>query len=171
MLRASVLPFTLLVLALLAPAASATTQTITFSKTITENNITVTVTGTVTFDSTAKTVSGTISIKVVNDTSGQTIFAKTITFFNSLQATGNIFVQAVPTPFVTMAAVCSSSSCIVINNPDPAHQGIVNIADLVVVAHSFGTSGASLGDIDGDGIVNITDLVIEASIFGTPVFY
>jgi hypothetical protein len=171
MLRASILPFILLSLALLAPAANAASQTITFNKTITENNITVTVSGTITFDTTAQTVSGTISINVVNDTSGQTIFSKTITFSNSMQATGNRFIQAVPTPFVTMAAVCSTSSCTVINNPDPAHQGRVNISDLVVVARSFGTSGPSLGDINGDGVVDISDLALEASIFGMTVFY
>jgi hypothetical protein len=47
----------------------------------------------------------------------------------------------------------------------------VNISDLVVVARSFGTSGPSLGDINGDGVVDIQDLAIEASIFGMPVFY
>ncbi|MAF11755.1 hypothetical protein CMK11_15015 [Candidatus Poribacteria bacterium] len=46
-------------------------------------------------------------------------------------------------------------------------DGLIDIADLAMVARSFGVKGADvLGDADRDGVVTIVDLVMVASHFG-----
>ena len=53
--------------------------------------------------------------------------------------------------------------------PEDVNQdGRVNIADLVVVAHSIGTLAAEnpLADVNGDGVINIIDLTLVAGAFG-----
>ena len=44
-------------------------------------------------------------------------------------------------------------------------NGVVDIADLVIVAQAFGRAGG-VGDVNGDGVVNLVDLVLIASKFG-----
>ena len=53
--------------------------------------------------------------------------------------------------------------------PEDVNQdGRVNIADLVVVAHSIGTLAAEnpRADVNGDGVINIIDLTLVAGAFG-----
>ena len=53
--------------------------------------------------------------------------------------------------------------------PEDVNQdGRVNIADLVVVAHSIGTLAAEnpRADVNGDGVINILDLTLVAGAFG-----
>ena len=46
-------------------------------------------------------------------------------------------------------------------------DGVVNIADLVLVANSIGETGDTPADVNGDGVVNIADLVLVAGKIGT----
>ncbi len=46
-------------------------------------------------------------------------------------------------------------------------DGIVNILDLVLVASSFGESGATEVDVNSDGIINLQDLVLVSNAFGS----
>ena len=46
-------------------------------------------------------------------------------------------------------------------------DGVVNIADLVLVANSIGETGNTAADVNGDGVVNIADLVLVAGKIGT----
>ena len=50
------------------------------------------------------------------------------------------------------------------NPADVNGDGMVNIFDLTLVAHAFGTDNPE-GDVNGDGMVNIFDLVIVAEGF------
>ncbi len=57
-------------------------------------------------------------------------------------------------------------------SPDVNRDGLVDIADLVAVAQSFGEAGPFAGfspDVNGDDVVNILDLVTVASQFGANV--
>ena len=45
-------------------------------------------------------------------------------------------------------------------------DGVVNIADLVLVANSIGETGNTQADFNGDGVVNIADLVLVAGKIG-----
>ncbi len=163
----------------LGPVAQvhATTQTITFNKTATFDNVTVTANGSLTIDTTAKTITGTIMVKVVNDTSGQTIFQKTfmINFnFGSMGTTS--LVLMIPAINFLLAVSCNidvsthTAMCIVSKNPDVANQGVVNIVDAASLAFNFGTTNAKY-DLDGDGFVGITDAAIVAFDYGAPVFW
>ena len=49
---------------------------------------------------------------------------------------------------------------------DVNQDGIVNIADLVLVASNLGETGQNAADVNGDGIVNIADLVLVAGALG-----
>ncbi len=49
---------------------------------------------------------------------------------------------------------------------DVNQDGIVNIADLVLVASNLGETGQNAADVNGDGVVNITDLVLVAGALG-----
>ncbi len=163
----------------LGPVAQvhATTQTITFNKTATFDNVTVTANGSLTIDTTAKTITGTIMVKVVNDTSGQTIFQKTfmINFnFGSMGTTGLVLmIPAIP---LLLAASCNvnvsadTAMCVVSKSPDVANQGMVNIVDVASIAANFGTTNAKY-DLDSDGVVGITDVAIVAADFGAPIFW
>ena len=52
-------------------------------------------------------------------------------------------------------------------NVDVNADGVINIQDLVLVAASFGQSGASnRADVNGDKVVNIADLVLVAGALG-----
>ena len=46
-------------------------------------------------------------------------------------------------------------------------DGVVNIADLVLVANRIGKTGNTATDVNGDGVVNIADLVLVAGKIGT----
>ena len=64
---------------------------------------------------------------------------------------------------------CSAAVAITVRNlqtVDVNRDGVVNILDLVLVASSFGATGANDADVNGDGIVNIQDLVLVANAFG-----
>ena len=57
---------------------------------------------------------------------------------------------------------------------DPVHlkgdvngDGVVNIADLVLVASNLSEIGQNAADVNGDGVVNIADLVLVAGALGT----
>ncbi len=175
----SILAATLVVLVSLMPLAQvqATTETVTFSKTATFDNITVTSSGTITVDSTAKTLSGTIMVKAVNETSGQTIFQQTFMINFNFGSMGNTnLVLMIPAINLLLAVSCNINSsahtamCIVSKSPDVANQGVVNIVDVAGLAFNFGTTNAKY-DLDGDGLVGITDVAIAAFDFGAPVFW
>ena len=177
-MKAPILVLALIALAGLAPAVQATSQTTTFNKSFTFNNLTVTVSGTIAVDTTAKTVSGSITITVVNSTSGKTIFTNTIPINISFNANnGALFVLEVPT-FPTMLAISSnvaggstaSTTFSVSKTPDVNHDGVINIRDLTAIALSYGTSNPA-ADLNSDGIVNIQDLTIVALDFGAPVIF
>lgn len=177
-MKAPILVLALLALAGLAPVAQATSQTTTFNKSFTFDNLTVTVSGTITIDPTAQTVSGSITITVVNDTSGQTIFTKTIPINLSFNTSnGALFVMEVPT-FPTMLAISSNvaggstttTTFSVSKTPDVDHDGVVNIRDLTAIALNYATSHPN-ADLNSDGTVNIQDLTIVALDFGAPVVF
>ena len=50
---------------------------------------------------------------------------------------------------------------------DVNSDGVVNIADLVLVANRIGETGNTAADVNGDGVVNIADLVLVAGKIGT----
>ena len=174
MLRTSaVVVATLVALMSLIPVAQvhAATQTININQSRTFDNLTVTATGSITVDTTAKTVTGSITITVINDTSGQTIFQKTIPINFSPSTTSGYFVVIAPSIGGAVAASCNTSgACFLTKSPDVANQGTVNIVDLATIAMHYGTANAQY-DIDGDGLVSITDLAITAADFNAPIFY
>ena len=49
---------------------------------------------------------------------------------------------------------------------DVSGDGVVNIADLVLVAGQLGKRGQNNADVNGDGVVNIADLVLVAGALG-----
>ncbi|MDE0184695.1 MAG: hypothetical protein OXP71_04485 [Candidatus Poribacteria bacterium] len=51
---------------------------------------------------------------------------------------------------------------------DVNSDGVVDVADLVLVAGNFGQTGAA-GDINSDGVIDISDLVLVAKRFGEDV--
>lgn len=175
----SILAAILVALVSLMPLAQvqATTQTITFNKTATFDNVTVTSSGSITVDSTAKTLTGTITVKAVNDTSGLTIFQRTfmISFNFGFMGTTNM-VLMIPAISFLLAVSCNvdvsthAAMCVVSKNPDVANQGTVNIVDAASLAFNFGTTNAKY-DLDGDGVVGITDAAIVAFDFGAPIFW
>ncbi|MBO0888570.1 hypothetical protein J2P12_05660 [Candidatus Bathyarchaeota archaeon] len=174
MLRASAFVIaTLVTLMAMVPLAQvhAATQTYNINQSKAIDGVTVTLAGSITVDTTAKTVTGSITVTVVNNTSGQTIYQKTIQInFTPNSPTGN-FVLMIPTPSGTFAASCNSTgACILSKTPDVANQGTINIVDLATIAIHYGTANTQ-SDIDGDGLVSIVDLAITASDFGAPIFY
>ena len=50
-----------------------------------------------------------------------------------------------------------------VRKEDVNDDGIVNIADLVLVASNLGETGQNAADVNGDGVVNIADLVLVAA--------
>ncbi len=168
---------TVLLLSILAPvgSANAATQTITFNKSITENNLTIAVSGTITIDTAARNVTGTITITVVNDTSGQTIFSRTIHFTNIFTSNNaGWFVQTIWTPYETMAASCTSVGCMVTKTPDLNHDGRVDIFDVAAIAFAYGSQAGSAtwnsaADLTGNGRVDIMDVATVAADYGAPV--
>ncbi len=177
-MKSPILVLALLALAGLAPAAQASTQTTTFNKSFSFDNLTVTVSGTITVDTTAQTISGSVTVTVVNDTSGKTIFSQTIPINLSFNTNnGARFVLEVPT-FPTSLAISSSvtsgsttsTNFGVSKTPDINHDGVINIVDLTSIAAHFGTSN-STADLTSDGTVNIQDLTLVAIDFGDPVVF
>ena len=49
---------------------------------------------------------------------------------------------------------------------DVNRDGVVNIADLVLVAGRLGQSGPNIADVNGDSVVNIQDLILVAGALG-----
>ena len=47
-------------------------------------------------------------------------------------------------------------------------DGVVNIADLTLIASNFGKTGKNAADINDDGVVNIIDLTLVAAAIGDP---
>jgi len=180
MMRTSTfLAVTLLALMSLAPMVQvhASTQTTTFSKTVTFDNLTIMTSGSITVDTTAKTVTGTITVKATNDTTGQTIFQKTFPINLNFASMGTTnFVLMIPAINLLLAASCNidtstnNTSCVVSKNPDVAGQGIVNIVDVTTVAAGYGSTKSSC-DLNGDGKCDILDLAIEAYAFDAPVLW
>lgn len=183
MLRASILAMVLLSFAALTPLAPvhATTQTTTFSQTITFNATTVTVSGTITVDTTAKTLTATISLKAVDSTTGTTIFSKNFNINLSFADSNSLrFVLNIPSVPLMLAASCSvtvggAASCMVTRTPDLAHVGTVSIIDFGMIASAFGSTLGSprynpAADLNGDGTVNIIDVGIAGADFGAPVY-
>ncbi len=173
----------MLALAGLAPVvtAHATTQTTSFSKTISFDGVTLTISGMITVDTTAKTLSATLTVTEVNSTTGATILSKTFTInlsfgtMNSLQ-----FVLNIPAVPLMLAASCtvnvgSPATCMVSRTPDLNHDGTVDIIDIAMIANAYGsTAGSSrynpAADLNADGTVNIIDIAIAAADFGAPVY-
>src|SRR5712692_701935 len=129
MLRPSILGLTLILLAAMSPV-HATTQTITFSKSVSFDGITATVSGSLTIDTTARSVVGTITVTVVNSTSGQIIFSKTFNINTTLPSSDAVRLVLAA---LTMAVSCgfdattSSSTCMMSGDPDINHNGTVDI--------------------------------------------
>ena len=49
---------------------------------------------------------------------------------------------------------------------DVNHDGVVDIADLVIVTERLGQSGPNIADVNGDGVVNVKDLIEMAGAVG-----
>ena len=69
---------------------------------------------------------------------------------------------ATSTPQVEIAEITESTGF----SSDVNGDGIVNIADLVLVASNFGKIGRHAADVNGDGQVNVADLVLVAGALG-----
>jgi len=177
-IRTTTLATTLIMLAAMAPA-HATTQTITFSKTVSFDSITASISATLTVDTTAKTLTGMITLLVTNSTTGKTLFSLTIpisvTFPSSNQAT-------IVLGFLTMATSCfvnsstGATNCIASKNPDLLFQGKVNILDVSAFGAAWGsTPGAAnwnpAADLNGDGKVDLLDASIIGADWQAPIFY
>ncbi len=178
MFRTPILASTLLMLAVLAPA-HATTQTITFSKTVSFDGITASVSGTLTVDTTAKTLTGLITIAVVNSTSGQSLFSMTIPISVSFSSSNS---ASIVLGFLTLATSCnvntvtSSTSCMLTKNPDLNHDGRVDIGDVSALGAAYGSAVGSsnfnpAADLNGDGRVDIVDASIMGADWQAPVFF
>lgn len=178
MFRTPILASTLLMLAFLAPA-HATSQTITFSKTVSFDGITASVSGTLTVDTTAKTLTGSITIDVVNSTSGQTLFFMTIPISVSFSSSNSANIVL---GFLTLATSCnvntttSTTNCILTKNPDLNHDGRVDIGDVSALGAAYGSSAGSTSynptaDLNGDSRVDIVDASIMGADWQAPVFF
>ena len=82
--------------------------------------------------------------------------SSTLTLFNALLSSnsGVIFY-----PTVENAQVLGTVG-------DVSGDGVVNVADLVLVAGQLGERGENNADVNGDGVVNIADLVLVAGALG-----
>ena len=49
---------------------------------------------------------------------------------------------------------------------DVNHDGVVDLADLVIVTERLGQSGPNIADVNGDGVVNVKDLIEMAGALG-----
>ena len=176
MLRPSILALTLLVITAMGPV-HASTQTITFSKSVSFDGITASVSGMLTIDTTAKTVVGTITLTVVNTTSGQTIFSKTINI-NAILPSSDAVRLVVGA--LTLAVSCSvdastsSSVCMMSGNPDINRNGSVDIIDAAVLGFSYGSTVGGLrfnpaADLNANGKVDIFDAAILGADYGLQV--
>ena len=47
-------------------------------------------------------------------------------------------------------------------------DGIVSVADVLILLGDFGCTGACEGDANGDGVTNISDLLVLLAAFGVP---
>ena len=86
--------------------------------------------------------------------------ASTLTLSDVLltNRTGETFVPQVENAEITESQQLSG---------DVNGDGVVNIADLVLVASSLGKTGQNAADVNGDGVVNIADLVLVAGALGS----
>ncbi len=182
-MRTPVLAALVLVLAALAPMATAhaTTQTTSFSQTISFDGVTVKVSGTITVDTTAKTLSATLTLTAVNSTTGATIVSRTFTINLSFGTMNSLkFVLNIPAVPLMLAASCtvnvgSPAICMVSRTPDLNHNGTVDIIDASMLAFAFDSTPGTArwnpaADLDGNGQVDIIDASILAADFGAPVY-
>ncbi len=176
MLRPSILAITLIALAGLTPV-HATTQTITFSKTITFDSIMATVSGSLTVDTTAKTLLGTVTVNVVDTSTGTTIFSKTFNINLSLPSS-NVAMLVLAT--LADAVSCrvdgttGSASCMLTRNPDLNFDGVVNIIDFGILGSAYSTTIGSArfnpaADLDANGRVDIIDAGIMGADYGAKI--
>ncbi len=178
MLKPSVVAIALIALTASVPV-HATTQTISFTKTVTFDDLTATVSGILNLDTNANTLSGTITVTVMNNTSGETIFSKTfninLTFSSNSQA-------RMVLGSLNMAVSCQinastgSSGCIFTGDPDANHDGSVNLADAAMLAFAYGSVSTSSNynpsvDLNMDGRISLLDASILAADYGVRVYY
>ena len=180
-LRTPVLAALVLALAALAPVATAhaTSQTTSFSQTVTFDSVKVTISGTITVDSTAKTLSATVTVTAVNSTTGATIFSQTFSINLSFGTFSTPkFVLNIPSVPLTVAASCTfnvSTSCVVTRTPDLDHSGTIDFVDISTIAVAFGSRPGSprwnpAADLDANGMVDFLDVSIAALDYGAPVY-
>ena len=182
-MRPPILATLVLALAALAPlaVAHATTQTTSFSQTISFDGVTVKVSGTITVDTTAKTLSATVTLTEVNSTTGATIFSKTFTLNLSFATSNSLrFVLNIPAVPLMLAASCtvnvgSPATCMVSRTPDLNHDGTVDFLDASMLAFAFGSTPGTTrwnpaADLNADGQVDILDAALFAADYGAPVY-
>ncbi len=88
-----------------------------------------------------------------------------------LGAPGRVVLGITPVPRTTAAAsdpsqpqtpVVSSPQLSVVSE-DTNDDGVVDVQDLVFVAHRYGQTGTTTADVNGDGVVNSDDLILVAA--------
>jgi hypothetical protein len=148
------------------------------------DGLTARIVGNILVNSTARTLLGSLSVTVVNDTSGQTIFSKTLTIVSTRILRSDslfIFILAIPVSPFTLGAIGTVNSAtnqvsfVLMRTPDFTHAGIVNIVDATDVFFEFGWTKLFPGflpqaDLDGDGIINLFDATTVSYCFNALVF-
>lgn len=178
MLKPSIIAIALIALTASVPVHAAT-QTISFTKTVTFDDLTATVSGILNLDTNANTLTGTVTVTVVNNTSGETVFSKTfninIMFSSSSQARMVLGLLNMAVSCQTNAST-GSSSCMLTGDPDANHDGSVNLADAATLAYAYGSVSTSSKynptvDLNMDGRINLLDASILAVDYGAHVYY
>ncbi len=167
-------------LAILPVRVSSSDPTISIQQTVSFDHVVVTINGNVSLDATTKTVTGTILVTMVNSTSGQTGFSKSIAVSLSYGSTAR-FVLSIPTSSYWLGATCSlnvssnTASCSVIRDPDLNHGGAIDILDVSQVALAYDSKSgdsrySAVDDLNADGRIDIFDVAIAAFAYQLPVF-
>ena len=63
---------------------------------------------------------------------------------------------------VSVDASADADDVTTLENPDVNGDGVVTIADLVLIAQNYGQTGANAADVNGDGVVNAQDFALAA---------